>query len=50
MDAAQLVRNLRPELSSDGRDGGIGELAMAQTDAAQGIDQNIAMAENDMRS
>ena len=40
MDAAHAGAHLRPELEqleANGRDGGIGELAMAQTDAAQGI-------------
>ena len=44
MDAAHAGAHLRPELEqleANGRDGGIGELAMAQTDAAQGIDENI---------
>ena len=41
VDAAHAGAHLRPELEQpepNGRDGGIGELAMAQTDAAQGID------------
>ena len=53
VDAAYAGAHLRPELQqleANGRDGGIGELAVAQTDAAQGIDENIGMAENDMRS
>ena len=29
------------QLEPNGRDGGIGELAVAQTDAAQEIDENI---------
>jgi hypothetical protein len=44
VDAAHAGTHLRPELEQlepNGRDGGIGELAMAQTDAAQGIDENI---------
>src|SRR6202042_1798858 len=44
VDAADAGAHLRPELEqleADGRDGGIGELAVAQTDAAQGIDENI---------
>ena len=44
VDAAHTGAHLRPELQqleTNGRDGGIGELAMAQTDATQGIDENI---------
>jgi hypothetical protein len=44
VDAADAGAHLRPELQqleANGRDGGIGELAVAQTDAAQGIDENI---------
>src|SRR6476660_5371407 len=44
VDPAHAGSLLRPELQqleANGRDGGIGELAMAQTDAAQGIDENI---------
>jgi hypothetical protein len=44
VDAAHTGSHLRPELQqleANGRDGGIGELAMAQTDTAQGIDENI---------
>ncbi len=44
VDAAHTGSLLRPELQqleANGRDGGIGELAVAQTDAAQGIDENI---------
>src|ERR1700722_19362194 len=44
VDAADAGAHLRPELEqleADGRDGGIGELAVAQTNAAQGIDENI---------
>ena len=44
MDAAHTGSHLRPELQQlepNGRDGGIGELAVAQTDAAQGVDQHI---------
>ena len=44
VDAAHAGAHLRAELQQlepNGRDGGIGELAMAQTDAAQGIDENI---------
>src|SRR3984957_2040954 len=44
VDAAYAGTHLRPELEqleANGRDGGIGELAVAQTDAAQGIDENI---------
>ena len=44
MDAAHAGSYLRAELQqleANGRDGGIGELAVAQTDAAQGIDENI---------
>ena len=44
VDAAHTGPHLRPELQqleANGRDSGIGELAVAQTDATQGIDQNI---------
>ena len=44
VDAAHAGSHLRTELEqleANGGDGGIGELAMAQTDAAQGIDENI---------
>jgi hypothetical protein len=44
VDAAYAGAHLRAELEqleANGRDGGIGELAVAQTDAAQGIDENI---------
>src|ERR1700685_3483750 len=44
VDAAYAGAHQRPELEqleANGRDGGIGELAVAQTDAAQGIDENI---------
>ena len=44
VDAAHAGAHLRTELQqleANGRDGGIGELAVAQTDAAQGIDENI---------
>ena len=44
VDAAHAGSYLRAELQqleANGRNGGIGELAVAQTDAAQGIDENI---------
>jgi hypothetical protein len=44
VDAAHTVLHLRPELEqleANGRDCGIGELAVAQTDAAQGIYEYI---------
>ena len=44
MDAAHAGAHLGPELEqleANGGDGGIGELAVAQTDAAQGVDKNI---------
>src|SRR5215831_5535306 len=44
VDAAYAGAHLRPEfeqLETNGGDSGVGELAMAQTDAAQGIDKNI---------
>ncbi len=44
MDAAHTGSHQRPELQQlepNCRDGGIGELAVAQTDAAQGVDQHI---------
>ena len=44
VDAAHAGAHLRAELQQlepNGRDGGIGELTVAQTDAAQGIDENI---------
>ena len=54
VDAAHAGAHLRAELQQlepNGRDGGIGELTVAQTDAAQGIEtRTSAMAENDMRS
>src|ERR1700675_2426858 len=44
VDAAHTGSHLRPELQqleANGRAGGISELAGAQTDAAQGVDENI---------
>ena len=44
MDAAHTGPHLRPELQqleANGRNGSIGELAVAQTDAAQGIDKAL---------
>ena len=44
VDAAHAGAHLGPELEqleANGGDGGIGELAVAQTDAAQGVDKNI---------
>ena len=54
LDAAcWLGAYLRPEfeqLGANGRDGGIDELAVAQTNAAQGIDETYHGCKNDMRS
>jgi hypothetical protein len=44
VDAAHAGSHLRPELQQlepNGRDGGACELAVAQTDAVQGIDENV---------
>src|SRR6516162_8979845 len=44
VDAAHAGSHLRPEpeeLEANGRDGGVGELTVAQTNATQGVDENV---------